>query len=229
MNDFIFNVLPAQGLTIPQWFPIVGGMPASTFAGSFFGVLLGFGVNWIWQAWSNKRLIFEEEYHIKAELERIEHNLDPRIGGKSHPIRIIYGADHIRKYRLFGGSRTQAINWYEGFEIYNSRLERLRELRLEATTHSVQQNIAYTINKHRRSKADEMSGILSSNWLKKIPEDTNNSGLSKTKFVWYLLNQDALEEPTRKGDFRTAVVNKIGNTNDKLANLDYLLAGGRIP
>jgi hypothetical protein len=41
-----------------------------------------------------------------------------------------------------------------------------------------------------------------------------------------MLKRDALEEPTRNGDFRNAVVDAIGRANDKLANLDYLLAGG---
>lgn len=227
MNDFIFNVVPAQGLTIPQWFPIVGGMPASTFAGSFFGVLLGFGINWIWQAWNNKRLIFEEEYYIKSELEGIEHDIDPEIGGRNNPIKPIYGADHVRKYRLFGEYRTQVIYWYEDFEKYNSSLEELRELRdkNEISGGAIASAFWYL----RNSQHNGMGGILRSSWLQKIPESTSNSGLSTTKFVWYLLNQDALKEPTRKGDFRIAVVEKIGKINDKLANLDYVLAGGRIP
>lgn len=62
--------------------------------------------------------------------------------------------------------------------------------------------------------------------MKKIPDDMNNSGLSRTKFIWYLLKQDALEEPTKKGDFRKAAVDAIGRSNDRLANLDYLLACG---
>lgn len=229
MNDFIFNVLSAQGPTIPQWFPIVAGMPASTFAGSFFGVLFGFGVNWIWQAWSNKRLIFEEEYYIKAELASIEHNIDPELGGRNQPIRPIYGADHIRKYRLFGENRTQVIYWYVGFEKYNLRLDDLWENHHDAKNSEERQAIASKFWHLRNSQYNVIGGILKSSLLKKIPESTNNSGLSKTKFVWYLLNQDALEEPTRKGDFRIAVVHKIGDINDKLANLDYLLAGGRIP
>ncbi|MGB7571945.1 MAG: hypothetical protein WBL87_09335 [Methanothrix sp.] len=209
MNDFIFNVLPAQGPTIPQWFPIVGGMPASTFAGAFFGVLFGFGVNWIWQAWSIKRLIFEEEYYIKAELEGIEHDVDPELGGRPHPIKPIYGADHIRKYRLFGEYRTQVIYWYEGFEKYNSRLEDLWQQHRGANNSEERQAIADAFWTLRNSQHNLMGGILRSGWLKKIPESTNNSGLSLTKFVWYLLNQDALEEPTRKGDFSKAALNKL--------------------
>ena len=69
-------------------------------------------------------------------------------------------------------------------------------------------------------------GFLRSPWLKRIPDDMNNSGLSRTKFVWYLLKQDALEEPTRKGDFMKGAMDAIGRSNDRLANLDYLLAGG---
>jgi uncharacterized membrane-anchored protein YhcB (DUF1043 family) len=40
--DFIFNVLPTQGPIIPSWIPVIGGMPASSFAGSLLGVLAGY-------------------------------------------------------------------------------------------------------------------------------------------------------------------------------------------
>ena len=93
MIDLVFNVLPAQGPIIPLWIPLLGGFPInSPLVGSFLGVFLGFVVNWIWQFLSDKHLKFEEEYHIRAELSGIEHDLDPEIGGKTLPIRTIYGA-----------------------------------------------------------------------------------------------------------------------------------------
>jgi hypothetical protein len=37
MNDFIFNVLPVQGPTIPTWVPYLAGWPVnSPIVGSFF-------------------------------------------------------------------------------------------------------------------------------------------------------------------------------------------------
>lgn len=121
MNDFIFNILPTQGPIVPSWIPIFGGMPASSFAGSFLGVLLAFVVNWIWQTWSSKHLNFEEEYYIKSELSGIGHDLT--VGGRPEPIKPIYGADHVRKYRLFGEYRPQVICLYEGFQKHNFKFE----------------------------------------------------------------------------------------------------------
>jgi hypothetical protein len=214
MIDFIFNVIPSQGPVIPQWIPIIGGMPASAFAGSFLGVALAFAFNWIWQTWNSKRLIFEEEYYIKAELSGIAHDL--RVGGRPEPIRPIYGADHVRKYRLFGEYRTQVIYWYEIFQKHNVKFENFHDNYPEILRN--QESIANQI----------VVGHLRLRFMKRIPDDLNNSGLSKTKFLWYLLNQDALDEPTRKGDFRKAAVDAIGRSNDRLANLDYQLTGGRI-
>jgi len=214
MNDFIFNVLPAEGPTIPQWFPIVGGMPASAFAGSFFGVLLGFGVNWIWQAWNAKRLIFEEEYYIKSELSIIVHNL--RAGGIPLPIRVIYGADHVRKYRLFGEHRTLVIYWYDEFIKYNFEYEELQKKRKKACAldHADITSISDRISDKQKDMAKRIDVMLKERWLKRIPDEMGNSGISKTKFVWYLFNQDALEEPTRKGDFRKAVLNRLLRRGD---------------
>ena len=216
MNDFIFYVLPLQGPTIPMWIPFFGGFPInSPLVGSFLGVGLAFMVNWIWQKLRGKRLNFEEEYYIKAELSGIGHDLT--VGGKPEPIKPIYGADHVRKYRLFGEYRTQVIYWYEGFQRYNIKLENLQK--------NFHENY-YEILGNQSSMANQIDGSLRSPWLKRIPDDMNNSGLSITKFIWYLLRQDALDEPTKKGQFRKAALNKIGGANDRLANLDYLLAGG---
>ena len=50
-----------------------------------------------------------------------------------------------------------------------------------------------------------MGCILASQWLKRIPSDFNLDKLTRTKFIWYLLKQDALEEPTRDGDYKQAI------------------------
>jgi hypothetical protein len=238
MNDFIFNVLPTQGPTIPMWVPLLGGFPInSPLVGSFLGVSLAFVINWAWQTWNSKRLTFEEEYYIKAELSGIGHDL--RVGGRPEQIKPIYGADHVRKYRLFGEYRTQVIYWYEAFQKYNFELEKFNEELDEIQKHSEESEeqhlheeiyrVASKIETNRESMANQIEyGFLRSDWLKRIPNDLSNSGLSKTKLIWYLLNQDALEEPTTNRDFWIAAVDKIGRVNDELANLDYLLAGGRI-
>jgi hypothetical protein len=184
MNDFIFNVLPTQGPTVPMWVPIFGGFPLnSPLVGSFLGVLLAFILNYIWQFWNNEHLRFEEEYRIKAELKRIEHDL----GGKTKPIKPVYGAGHVIKYRLFGKNRTEVIGWYVGFERYNSSLEDLKE----EGNHPEIENL-------KLRKVNEMGGILHSGFLKRIPDD--DSDLSKIKFIRYLLKLDAMEEPTRSGN-----------------------------
>ena len=189
MNDIIFNVLPAQGPIVPLSIPFVGGMPASGFAGSFFGVFLAFLFNYVWNYWNNKRRIFEEEYLIKAELQSIKNDLDA--GGKSNPIKPNYGADHVRKYRLFGKYRTQVINWFNGFEKYNSRLEELNKLRNNGEVSG--ESIAVAFWELRKSEANGMGSILSSCWLKRIPE---RSDLSRIKFIRYLFGLDALKEKT---------------------------------
>jgi len=181
MNDFIFNVLPAQGPIV--WMPIIGTVPInSPLMGSFLGVIGAFVVGWLGHTWSSNRLNFEEEYRIKAELQSIEHDL--KIGGRSDPIMPIYGADHVIKYRLFGENRTEVAGWYRGFEKYNYRLEDLK----------IDQNYA-EIESSRRGMANLMGGILRSYWLKRIPGSTNNKGLSRIKFIRYLFGLDALKEP----------------------------------
>jgi len=212
MYDFIFNVLPTQGPTIPMCVPYFGGFPInSPLVGSFLGVILAFGFNWLWQTWGSKRLNFEEEYHIKAELRGIRNDL--RAGGRPHPIKPIYGADHVRKYRLFGEDRTQVIYWYEGFQKYNFQLEDLMEQRqaLPSTdvNHTQSVLLAGVIQTNRISMANQIDGMLGSDWLKRIPDSTNNSGLSRTKFIWYWLKQDALEEPTRNRQFWVAALDKF--------------------
>jgi hypothetical protein len=48
MNDFIFNVLQAQGATIPTWVPLLGGLPYnSPLMGSFLGIIGAFLVKYI--------------------------------------------------------------------------------------------------------------------------------------------------------------------------------------
>lgn len=185
MNDIVFNVLPTQGPIIPMWFPILGGFPInSPLLGSFLGVILAFLANWISHQWGSKHLNFEEEYHIKAELSGIKH--DQEIRGRVNPIKPVYGADHVRKYRLFGEHRTEVINWYENFQKYNFELEELREQRQKAlTNHDLQTalSLAGQIETGRDSLAGLIGGMLTSHWLKRIPDDTNNSGLSSQIYL----------------------------------------------
>jgi hypothetical protein len=174
-------------------------MPASTFAGSFLGVLLAFLLNYIWNFLRDENLKFEEEYLIKAELSSIEHNLDPEIGGRSHPIKPVYGADHVRKYRLFGENRTRVIGWYNEFEKYNFDLADLEERQKETRTQEDRVSITSEFNTLRNTKHNVMVGILHTDWLKRIPDDRNNEGLSFPKFIRYLLGLDAMEEPIKFG------------------------------
>jgi len=122
MNDFILYVLPVQGPTIPMWIPFFGGFPInSPLVGSFLGVGLAFMVNWIWQKLRGKRLNFEEEYYIKAELSGIRHELE--VGGKPEPIKPIYGADHVRKYRLFENIALRLFIGTKDFKDITSNLK----------------------------------------------------------------------------------------------------------
>lgn len=185
MYDFIFSVEPqAQNPYLP---PLVG---------SFFGVLAAFLLNYAWQFLRDNHQKFVGEYHVKAELSGIKNDLG--VGGKPEPIEPIYGPDYVREYHLFGEDCTQVIFWYKGFEKYNSRFEILERRR---------DSVGIQMMQH--SEANLLGGILSSQFLKRIPDSLSNSGLSRTKFVWYLLGQDALEEPTRKGQFRNAIVDKL--------------------
>jgi len=186
----------------------------SPLVGSFLGVFLAFVLNWIGQAWGSTRLKFEEEYHIKAELKGFGNEL--RAGGRPLPIKPIYGADHVRKYRLFGENRDEVIYWYEGFQKYNFQLDDLmvrREMRRIAPSqlvnHTQLQLLAGEIKAHQDSMANQIDGMLRSDWLKRIPSSINNSGLSTAKFIWYLLKQDALEEPTTNRQFWVAALDKL--------------------
>jgi len=60
--------------------------------------------------------------------------------------------------------------------------------------------------------ANQIDGILKSGWLKRVPDDLSNSGLSRTKFIWYLLKQDALEEPTTNKQFWITALDKFLGT-----------------
>jgi hypothetical protein len=186
MNDFIFNVLQVQGPTIPIWVPFLGGFPYnSPLVGSFLGVFLAFVVNWIWRTWSSKRLNFEEEYYIKAELSGIGHDLT--VGGRPEPIKPIYGADHVRKYRLFGKYRTQVIYWYEGFQKYNFKFE------------DFQRNY-YEILREQSSINSQIEwGFLRSPWMKRIPDDINNSGLQRQNLYGICLSKMHWKNQQRKG------------------------------
>lgn len=78
MNDFIFNVLPVAGPTIPACVPLIGGLPYnSPLTGSFLGVVFGFAVSTVWKWISDKRsglrhikLFKNELIQAKATLER---------------------------------------------------------------------------------------------------------------------------------------------------------------
>ena len=70
MNDFIFNVFPAQGPTIPIWFPILGGFPInSPLVGSFLGVIAAFGINYAYQSYKTKKDKINYINMIKSEIE----------------------------------------------------------------------------------------------------------------------------------------------------------------
>jgi hypothetical protein len=183
--------------------------------GSFFGVLFAFLLNYFWHFWNDNHQKFEGEFQIKAELSSIRNNL--RVGGRPHPIEPIYGADHVKEYHLFGVYGTQVAYWYRGFEKYNLKLEeynlQLEELNYaESLGRDINPNgaqlIAGTILTKQNSMANQIDGMLESNWLKRIPDDLSNSGLTRTKFIWYLLKQDALEEPTKNKDFLYAAIDK---------------------
>jgi hypothetical protein len=127
------------------------------------------------------------EYHIKSELIGIKHDLE--VGGRPQPIEPIYGADYVREFHLFGENCTQVIYWYKGFDKYNSKFEVLDERHDHVGIQMIQ-----------HSETNLMGGILSSHFLKRIPDDY--SDLSTIKFIRYLLGQDAKEEPTKKGWWR---------------------------
>jgi hypothetical protein len=143
--------------------------------GPFVGVLGAFLLNYVWQSWRDNRQQFVGEYHIKGELEEIKHDLE--VGGKPEPIEPVYGADYVREYHLFGEKCTQVIYWYKGFEKYNSGFE-ARDY--------------YEKLRRQHSMANQIGGILSNPWLKKIPDE--DSDLSIIKFIRYLFGLDAMKE-----------------------------------
>jgi hypothetical protein len=70
LNDFIINVLPVQGPTIPIWFPFIGGSQInSPLIGSFLGVVLGFLINYGFQYWRNRN---DRIYYMKAITAEID-------------------------------------------------------------------------------------------------------------------------------------------------------------
>jgi len=189
MTDIIFNVLPAQGPTI--WLPILGWIPVnSPLVGSFLGVIVAFILNYAWQYLRDNHQKFVGEYHIKAELRGIANNL--RVGGIPQPIEPVYGADHVKDFRLFGENGTRVVFWYRGFEKYNLKLEKLQEQRRAAShshNHANIQVLAGLISTGQRTTAAQIEAELGLKWLKRMPDDMNNSGLSKAKFIWYLLSK----------------------------------------
>jgi len=71
MNDFIFNILPAQGATIPAWLPVLGGFPInSPLVGSFLGVIAGFGIKYAYQSHKTKE---DKKIYMKMIKSEIEH------------------------------------------------------------------------------------------------------------------------------------------------------------
>ena len=73
MNDIIFNVLPAQGPTIPIWIPILGGIPINAFlpplVGSFFGVIVAFAFNYKYQSYRNVEDKKKYKAMMRSEIE----------------------------------------------------------------------------------------------------------------------------------------------------------------
>ncbi len=148
---------------------------------TFFPAVLAVALTVAFKSLKDRRQKFEKEYHIKAELSGIEHDLG--IGGTPKPIEPVYGAGYVREGDLFGEHSTEVLFWYKGFEEYNKRFEALKE-----------NGDHKGILRLQHSKKNEMGGILSSYWLKRIPD--SGSDLSTSKFIRYLLRRDAKEEPT---------------------------------
>ncbi len=74
MNDFIINVIPAQGATIPTWFSILGGFPInSPLVGSFLGVIFAFGINYAYQSYKIRE---DKKKYIRIIRSEIEHCID---------------------------------------------------------------------------------------------------------------------------------------------------------
>jgi hypothetical protein len=70
MNDFIFNIIPAQGPSIPPWVPLLGDFPInSPLVGSFFGVLAAFGINYAYQLYKNYKDKANNIDMIRSEIQ----------------------------------------------------------------------------------------------------------------------------------------------------------------
>ena len=137
-----------------------------------FGAVLKTAFDYI----KGKRQKFGHECRIKAELERIAHNLRLRDRGRTaHEIEHTYTADWIRYHQPFGQDSTQALGWYDIFEKYNKDFERLRD--------------DPEILRKQGAMVNRMEGILKSSFLKKIPSQSLDPTM--IDFIWCLLGQDA--------------------------------------
>lgn len=160
--------------------------------------------------WKDRRQKFEGEFKIKAELSGFANDL--RVGGRPKPIESVYGAEYVKSHHLFGDYGTQVVYWYNEFEDYNTIFRKLEEKRQSLSSnagHDEMRSLADQILTRQNSMANQIDGMLKIDWLKRIPDKISNSGLSRTKFLWYLLKQDALEEPTRNKDYLYAAMNKL--------------------
>jgi hypothetical protein len=137
--------------------------------GPFIGLILGIITTKCYNIYKK----FEGESLIKGELEGIAHNLE--VAGKPNTkIEVDYGASYIRHHplMLFGEHNSEVLRFYTGiFDKYNSDLE----------------NGTYEENlRMQQSIINQIGGILSNPWLKKIPSEPSIIG-----FIKYLLKRDA--------------------------------------
>lgn len=148
MNDIVFNILSSQGPSIPERVPIIGGMPASTFAGSFLGVvfaiLFGVLVDYLRKDASKfkhmKMLKKEIDQGIKVIKEnriRLDENRSLSVENDSNRIASIIPTDswnssiYIGVLRLFSSEeRLELIKKYKLIGEFNCEINRYRDLKL---------------------------------------------------------------------------------------------------
>jgi hypothetical protein len=132
---------------------------------------------------------FKMECHVKAEFERIKHNLEHTTPNKM--IKIVYGAAYVRDNDLFEENVTQVLLQYNGFEEYNTRLEnQITVVNVSSNGTTTQaENMNYAENKRQQDRMiKQLEGFLTNPWLKKIPEEP-----SKTGFIRHMLRSDPTE------------------------------------
>lgn len=80
MFDYIINVPPLQGPSIPMCVPLLGGLPInSPLVGSFLGVLFAFVINHMYLSIKNYRDGVYHKNNIKSEIKSCFERLE-RVG-----------------------------------------------------------------------------------------------------------------------------------------------------